>query len=175
MYFSNLNIKDISHNQEKFVRLLADLLIHFKDLQIESSETLAKIIEDKASKFLELTIPHKIDKEIEITIAVYDEEIIVFYWTGHTHFDPSPFEEDEGDYWIEDAVGFISELLQGNFEIVTTFKGDIPTKVVVYYLTENGEKELVSSTRNLNIATFNPLLNKRKVVKRVSYRCENVT
>lgn len=129
------------------------------DLDEESSE--AKV----ASGRVELRLAHARDERWSIWVDAGDDSIIVGVARMHEHFEP--WLEDGSRSWSTQAVDMIAELLRGEIEIETTYRGDSVAAVRHCLVGEDG------SRRKLGLTGFPAQLalwrTKRTEVERVSF------
>ena len=171
MYFKNFSFSNLAtDNQRNFIESLSKKLEYFNPPLIDFEEVKITDELDKDVKYLKVTIPHKLNKEINLWIAVYDEEVIVFFSDAHQHF--VLFSENKE--WIIEAVYFVSQILSGKFQIHTFYKGNKVIKVKTYFIDNNGEKELVSLCGYPTLAMLNPLAKAREKLEIVSFFLNNV-
>lgn len=167
MYFKDLDFENngITDNQRGFIKELSEMLEHydFPLIAIDKAKITNEI--DRNDKYLNVSLPHKTEKGFDLSIAMNDKEIIVFFADAHNYFDLF----SDGDEWINEAVGFISQMLQGKFEVCTFYRGNKIFKEKIYYTNETGEKELISSCGYFNIAFFNPFIKARQEIKKISF------
>lgn len=152
-------------NQRNFIEALSKKLEYINPPLIDFEEVEITDVSDKDGKYLKVTIPHKLNKEFNLWIALYDEEVIVFFSEAHQHFEIY----GENKEWITEAVNFVSQILSGKVQIHTFYNGNKVIKVKTYFIDNNGEKELVSSCGYLTLALLNPLAKAREEEEIVSF------
>ena len=89
---------------------------------------------------LELQLVHADHDAWSIWTTVGERDAIVGTGSAHEHF----FAPDEGETemrpWTTEIVDFIAEILRGEIEIETTFRGDAPIAVRHFNLDESGQR-----------------------------------
>ncbi len=85
-----------------------------------------------------------VDEKNNVGFEVFDNEIIVFYFTDHYHFEDysSELEDGEDDY-IKRAKGFLVELFENQIKYIEIYKGK-KLAIEKYYLiySENTEERI---------------------------------
>jgi hypothetical protein len=84
----------------------------------------------------------------------------------HEHFESAT--EDERP-WTTQIVDFLAELLRGEIEIETTFRGDAITAVTHYNLNESGERSSLGRTAFLSPGRFLFWRPQRVEIQRVTF------
>ncbi|MDV3427532.1 MAG: hypothetical protein LIR50_10915 [Bacillota bacterium] len=171
MYFRDFSFDNLTtDNQRRFIEALSKKLEYMDPPLIAFEEVKITDVSDKDGKYLKVIIPHKLKKEFNLWIAVYDKEVIVFFSEAHEHFELY----GENDEWIIDAVYFVSHILSGKVEIHTFYKGNKVIKVRTYFIDNPREKELLSSCGHLTLMLLNPFARAREETERVSFFPNNV-
>lgn len=166
MYFRNFSFDNkATDNQRRFIEALSRKLEYINPPLIAFEEVKITDVTDKDGKYLKIILPHKSKKEFSLCIAVYDEEIVIFFLDAHEHFEMY----GKNDEWIIDAVYFISQIFSGKFEIHTFYKGNKVIKTRTYIIDSIGEKEILSSCSYLTTALLNPFARVREETERVSF------
>lgn len=85
-----------------------------------------------------------INEKNNFGFEVFDNEIIVFYFTDHYHFeDYSSDLEDGDDNYIKRAKGFIVELLENKIKYIQIYKGKkLATEKYYIVYSDNTEKRI---------------------------------
>lgn len=117
---------------------------------------------------LRVTLAHAREERWSIWIEAGDDSIVVGIGEMHEHFEPWRDElEGEDRAWSTQAVDFIAELLRGEIEIHTTYRGDSVAKVNHYRREPDGSRTSFGLTGfTAAAAVWRP---KRTEVERVSY------
>ena len=89
---------------------------------------------------LELTLPHVRHADWSIVADIGPAGGIVFAGPAHEHFDAE--EEDDDRTWSSQAVDFIAELLRGEFEIESVFRGPTLIRIRHYVRDEDGRHSI---------------------------------
>ncbi len=167
MLFKDFNFLNnaITDNQRNFIEEFSGRFEHCDFPSIDTDKVKITNEIDKKDTYLNVSLPHKTEKGFNLSIAMNDKEIIVFFANSHNHFE----QFSDGDEWIKEAVNFISLMLQGRFEVQTFYRDNKIFKEKIFYINDNGEQELISSTGYFNIAFFNPFIKVRQEVKRISF------
>ena len=153
MNYSDFNYEnDDNDDRVEFLIELSDMLTYLNPPLVDFDETEITSETYGSGDYFKVIIPHKINKNINLSISVYPTEIIVFFSKQYIHFEH--YEEIE-EKMIE-AICFISELLLGKVEICSYYKGDKLIKVNVYYLNEENKKELIIAGKHSKFAMLNP-------------------
>lgn len=88
-----------------------------------------------------------IDEKHGVGFEVLENEIIVFYFTEHEHFEDYSSALEEGDpTYIERAVDFLKNLLTRPVRHVEYYKGRTLAKEKYFFIKENGEEEYFGGT-----------------------------
>ena len=95
-------------------------------------------------------------------------EAIVGTSYAHEHFEHH-LDAPEARPWTTEAVDFIAEILRGEIEIETTFRGSSPVSVKHFNRDENGDRNLLSQTGFLIPTRLMFWRPKRTEIERVSF------
>lgn len=88
-----------------------------------------------------------IDKKHNVGFEVFDNEIIVFYFTDHEHFEDYTSEPEAcGAKYVERAIEFLKNLLSCSVRHVEYYKGRTLAKEKYFFIKENGEEEYFGGT-----------------------------
>ena len=88
-----------------------------------------------------------IDEKNNFSFEVFDNEIIVFYFTDHYHFeDYSSDLEDGDDNYIKRAKGFIVELLENKIKYIQIYKGKKLATEKYYIVYSDNTEERIGGT-----------------------------
>lgn len=117
---------------------------------------------------LRVTLAHAREERWSIWIDAGDDSIVVGIAEMHEHFEPWREEfKDEERAWSTQAVDFVAELLRGEIEIHTTYRGNSVAKVNHYRLEPDGSRTSFGVTGfTAAAAVWRP---KRTEVERVSF------
>jgi hypothetical protein len=94
---------------------------------------------------VELELVHAEREDWCIWASVGAREAIAGTGWAHEHFFPSRGTRDERP-WTTQIVDFIAEILRGEIEIETTFRGNTPVLVRHFNRDEEGERNLLGHT-----------------------------
>ena len=97
-----------------------------------------------------------------------DDAIAGAGWAHEHFFAPEPGEAN-GRPWTTEIVDFVAEVLRGQVEIRTTYRGDTPIAVSHWSLDERGEPGLVWKTAFLTPARLLVWRPKRSELERLSF------
>lgn len=94
----------------------------------------------------EIELVHADRDDWRIWATIGDRDAIVGTVWAHEHFfAPAPGVVEERP-WTTQMVDFIAEILRGEIEIETTFRGDTPVAVRHFNRDEHGERNLLGYT-----------------------------
>jgi hypothetical protein len=116
--FSDLRDDDrLTEFQRTFLDRLGDLLTTEKPSLVPLESVSARIVGKRPGKaHVDVDIPNQGDADLELGLAVEPAAVVVAYgWYDHIHFgygEPEPP--------VEDAFGFIRDMLLGNVEVEIT-------------------------------------------------------
>jgi len=165
--FSALRDDDrLREDQRAFVDRLSLLLTTERPPLVSLQQVSARVkMEGKAKAHIEVTIPSRVDPELTLLLTVEPQAVVVSYgWYDHVHFGYG-----EPDPPVEDAFGFIRDLLTGSVELEITF-GWFSTKVITYRLDATGRRVLMQSSSTFAIFAggfrWPP---RRREVRRISF------
>ncbi len=133
--------------------------------QIDSGRSSAKF--DKAG--VEVELAHADREEWTIWATVGERDAIVGTLGAHEHFFAPTDQEDEDHPWTTEIVDFVAEILRGEVEVETTFRGRSPVSVRHFNLDESGRRQPLGYTGFLTPARFLPWRAKRTEIERVSW------
>jgi len=138
----------LREDQRAFLDRLGDLLIKEKPSLVPLESVSASIVGKRKEKaHVEVTIPNQGDPELTLLITVEPKAVVVSYGCyDHIHFGYG-----EPDPPVEEAFGFIRDILFGNVELEIT-NGWFSTKVITYRLdASSGRRVLMQSGSTLAI------------------------
>lgn len=125
-YFSELQGNEkLQEEQYAFLNRLSDLLESLQPSQVAVEKLSGRVRTlDKTKALLKVTIPHRRDPDLSLSLTVEPGSIVVSYgWYDHVHFGYG-----EPDPPVQEALEFVRDLIQGNVEVEITF-GWLWTKV----------------------------------------------
>jgi hypothetical protein len=129
--FSDLRDYDrLSEDQRAFLDRLALLLSTEKPSLVQREGFSAAVkIEGKGKPYIEVTVPNQGDPDLRLLLTVETRAVVVSYgWYDHVHFGYG-----EPDPPVEEALGFIRDMLLGNVELEIIY-GWFWTRVTTYRL-----------------------------------------
>lgn len=115
-------------------------------------DTIGFILNELSDYLNNATVSYKddlvwIDKKHNVGFEAFDNEIIVFYFTDHEHFEDYTSEPEEGEAkYVERALEFLKELLICPVRHVEYYKGRTLAKEKYFFIKENGEEEYFGGT-----------------------------
>jgi hypothetical protein len=117
---------------------------------------------------VDVVLPHVREPEWAIGAMVDKKSAIVMANTMHEHFD----RDAEGRPWPVQAVDFIAELLRGEIEIETEYRGAAAIRVRHYLLDPDGQRHELGMTGSLRPALLMFWRATRTEVTRVTFDAE---
>ena len=108
------------------------------------------------------------DWRIGATIGPRDGMVVTD--ATHEHFSPPASDAPEERPWTTQMVDFIAELLRGEIEVETTYRGDTPVVVRHFNFDDDGERVLLGHTGLLVPARLFLWRARRTETERVSWR-----
>ena len=121
-------------------------------------------------KGVEVNLVHADRHDWAIWASVGDSDAIVGTSYAHEHFFPPPEGVAEDRPWTTQIVDFIAEILRGEIEVVTNFRGNSPISVRHFNLGESGERSSLGYTGFLTPARLLCWRPKRTETERLSFR-----
>jgi hypothetical protein len=118
---------------------------------------------------VEVELVHAEHDDWTIWARVGEQDAIAGAGATHEHFFPPGRDELHERPWTTEIVDFVAELLRGQIEIRTTYRGDTPITVTHFNRDESGEPGLVVSTAFLTPARLLVWRPKRTEVERLSF------
>ena len=118
---------------------------------------------------VEVTIAHADRDDWSILATVGDDDAIVAVSDVHEHFSPPSSGGAEERSWTTQTVDFVAEVLRGEIEIESTFRGGSPAYVRHFNRAENGERNLLGHTGVLHPGRLLVWRPKRTETIRVSF------
>jgi hypothetical protein len=125
-YFSELQGNDkLQEEQHAFLERLSDLLESLQSGQVAVEKLSGRVrFLDKTKALLEVTVPHRHDHDLSLSLTVEPGSIVVGYgWYDHVHFG-----NGESKSPLDEALEFVRDLIKGNVEVEITY-GWLWTKV----------------------------------------------
>ncbi len=120
----------------------------------------------KFDRGVEVGLMHASRDEWSVWATIGDRDAMVGTGWVHEHFSPGV---DEDRPWTTQMVDFIAEILRGEVEVETTFRGKTAVAVRHFNRDEHGERQLLVQTGFLvpgRLAVWRP---KRTTTERVSF------
>ncbi|HXV96176.1 MAG TPA: hypothetical protein VD695_06475 [Gaiellaceae bacterium] len=146
---------------EELLRMLATI----RPARIDADESSAKFDDDG----VEVLLAHAERAEWIIWASVGEDDAIAGAGWAHEHFFAPEPGETNGRPWTTEIVDFLAELLRGEIEIRTTYRGDSPITVSHWSRDERGEPGLVWKTTFLTPARLLVWQPKRTETERLSF------
>ena len=147
--FSALRDDDrLREDQRAFLDRLGDLLTTEKPSLVPLESVSARIVGKRKGKaHVEVGIPNQGDLDLELGLTVEPGAVVVSYgWYDHIHFGYG-----EPDPPVEEALGFVRDMLLGDVEVEITH-GWLWTKVATLRLDRStGERVEVQATSRLAV------------------------
>lgn len=104
-----------------------------------------------------------IDEKNNVRFEVYDNEIIVFYFTSHQHFEDYSFDLENNDDYLKRAKEFLVELFENEIKYVEKYKGRKILTEEYYFVYSKNEEESISGTIFSGLLRFlNPFVKKKE-------------
>lgn len=104
-----------------------------------------------------------IDEKNNVGFEVFDNEIIVFYFTDHYHFEDYTSDLDDGDDdYIKRAKDFIIELFENKIKYVQIYKGEKLATEKYYIIYADKKEERIGGTWWGLERILNPFAKKRE-------------
>lgn len=105
-----------------------------------------------------------IDEKNNVGFEVFDNEIIVFYFTDHSHFEDYSSEPDEvEDNYIKRAANFILELFQYKICHKEYYRGKLLCREEYYIIYDDGESVCIGTTWYGLSRLKNPFIKKSSI------------
>jgi len=166
--FSEVRNDDrLGDDQRAFLDRLGDLLTAEKPSLVPLDSVTARVIgKRKAKAFVDVTIPNQGDPDLELGLAVEPGAVVVGYgWYDHIHFGYG-----EPDPPVEEAFGFVRDMLLGDVEVEITY-GWFWTNVTTFRLNRStgGRVGIQSSLRAAIFASGFRWPPKPREVRRISF------
>ena len=87
-----------------------------------------------------------IDKKNNVGFEVFDNEIIVFYFTDHYHFEDYSSELEDGDDYIKRAKNFLIELFENQIKYIEIYRGKKLATEKYYFVYSDNTEERIGGT-----------------------------
>jgi hypothetical protein len=144
--FSEVRNDDrLGDDHRAFLDRFGDLLTAKKPSLVPLDSVTARVFgKRKAKAFVDVTIPNQGDPDLELGLAVEPGAVVVGYgWYDHIHFGYG-----EPDPPVEEAFGFVRDMLLGDVEVEITY-GWFWTNLTTYRLDRatGGRVRIQSSSR----------------------------
>ncbi len=121
-------------------------------------------------KGLDVDLIHADRHDCGIWASVGERDAIVSTSYVHEHFFPPERGQVEERLWTTEIVDFIAEILRGEVEVHTTFRGETPIMVEHFNLDERGERHHLGYTGFLLPGRLFLWRPKRTEVERISFQ-----
>ena len=118
---------------------------------------------------VELHIAHAEHDDVAIWAGVSDDDAIVATGGVHEHFFAPGDGADEERPWTTEVVDFVAEILRGQIEIETTFRGSGAIAISHFRVEDSGERVSFGRTAFLSPARLCFWAPKRVETERVSF------
>ncbi|HXV32808.1 MAG TPA: hypothetical protein VD769_02270 [Gaiellaceae bacterium] len=118
---------------------------------------------------VEVLLAHAERAEWIVWASVGEQDAIAGAGWAHEHFFAPEPGEPNGRLWTTEIVDFVAELLRGEIEIRTTYRGATPIAVAHWSRDDRGEPGLVWKTAFLTPARLLVWRPKRSEVERLSF------
>ena len=116
-----------------FYTELREMLRVVRPTDLDASRVSVRVGRDGG---LAVTLPHVRNPDWSIVADIGVERGIVSAEHAHEHFDPESESDDRP--WTTEAVDFIAELLRGEFEIESVYRGGALIKIKHYLRDDEG-------------------------------------
>ena len=106
-----------------------------------------------------------LDEENNVGFEVLDNEVIIFYFTDHCHFEDysSEIQDGEDDY-VKRAKVFLTELFENKIKYIAIYKGKKLAIEKYYFIySDNTEERIGGTWWGLN-RLFNPFAKKKETI-----------
>jgi hypothetical protein len=123
----------------------------------------------KFDRGVEVGLKHVSRDDWSVWATIGDRDAMVGTSWAHEHFSSPRLGVVEDRPWTTQMVDFIAEVLRGQVEVETTFRGNTPVAVRHFNLDEHGGRQLLVETGFLvpgRLALWRP---KRTTTERVSF------
>ena len=87
-----------------------------------------------------------IDKKNNVGFEVFDNEIIVFYFTDHYHFEDYSSELEDGDDYMKRAKNFLIELFENQIKYIEIYRGKKLATEKYYFVYSDNTEERIGGT-----------------------------
>jgi hypothetical protein len=121
---------------------LGEMLSVVQPTKIDLSKSPVKFGKDG----VEVTLTHQDRDDCVIWATIGETDAIVGTSWAHEHFSPSSPGVAEERPWTTQMVDFVAEIVRGEIEIETTFRGNTPVSVEHFNHDENGERQSLGYT-----------------------------
>jgi len=118
---------------------------------------------------VEIKLVHLDRQRHSIRATVGDRDAIVATSNAHEHFFATAGGTGEERPWTTQIVDFIAEILRGEIEVETTYRGRAPISVRHFNIDATGQRRSLGSTGYLRAARFRFWQSKRTKTERVSW------
>jgi len=147
-----------------FYEELRAMLAEVRPSQLDLAATVAKF-----DHGVEVELAHASRDDWTVWATIGDRDAMVGTAWAHEHFFPPGPGVVEDRPWTTQIVDFIAEILRGEIQVETTFRGNTAIAVRHFNLDEHGSRQLLVDTGFLvpcRLAVWRP---KRTTTERVSF------
>jgi hypothetical protein len=149
-----------------FYEELREMLSVVRLTQVDTQKSSVEFDDDG----VDIALVHSERADWGVWATVGESDAIVGTGWAHEHFfPPSPGVAEERP-WTTQMVDFIAEILRGEIEVVTTFRGNKPVAVQHFNLDENGARQPLGRTGFLTPGRLLVWRPKRTETERMSFR-----
>ena len=118
---------------------------------------------------VQIAFVHREYHEKSIRMTVGDRDAIVATLNTHEHFFASPDGQGENRPWTTQIVDFVAEILRGQIEVETTYRGRTPISVGHFNVDPTGRRHSLGATGYLRAARLFLWQPKRVETERTSW------
>lgn len=134
-------------------------LVHARELDAE------RVVIEFADAGVRLRLPHLREADWTIDATIAPDNAVVTVGPVHEHFDA----DETGRPWPSLAVDFIAEILRGEIEIETEYRGAAPIRIRHFVLATDGQRHELGMTGLLRPALLMRWRPTRTEVLRVTF------
>ncbi len=114
-----------------------------------------------------------IDEKNDVSFEVLDNEIIVFYFTDHVHFEDYSSELDDGDDdYVKRAIKFLIELFENQIKYIAIYKGKKIATEKYYMIYPDGRETRINYIMHSFANFLNPFA--KRTEKTTIYKFDKV-
>ena len=153
MYFKNFDFQNILKDINRtFISELSELLDYLEPPLIDKEKLEIICTKENDREYVKVNIPHKVKRKFDLSINFDGIESTVYLADACFHFLEYSLEGE----MINDTVNIVAEIMQNTIEAHTYYKGKKVVKIKLYFVNENGEKELFQCSFYHIISLLNP-------------------